>query len=65
MTDQLILAHGAQEMVRIIPTKVSKGQRAGASFNSPRVVRREAGIPSARGNIPSLECAARLPNLNG
>lgn len=65
MTDRLIWAHGAQARARISSIKVSEGQRAGASFNSPRVVRREAGITSARGKIPLLEYAARLPNLRG
>lgn len=51
MTDRLIWAHGAQEMVRIGSSKVSKGHRVGASFNPPRVVRREAGVTfSERGN---------------
>lgn len=52
--DRLIWVHGAQEMVRISLTKVSKGQRAESTLNSSRVIRREAGVTPARGESPSL-----------
>lgn len=52
--DQLVWVHGAQEMVSISLNKVSKGQRAEATRNSSRVVRREAGVTPVRGKSPSL-----------
>lgn len=52
--DRLIWVHGAQEMVRISLTKVSKGQRAEATRNSSRVVRREVGVTPVREKSPSL-----------